>query len=308
MDDRDGVIWFNGQLVPWREAKVHVLVHSLHYGNAVFEGERIYGGKVFKLTEHSARLHQVRQHARLRTAVLGRGTRRGDETRRRREQARQRVRPAARVARAGGHRRVGDRHEGSRGDRGVPVGRVLRAEGDQARHQPVEAAQPRKLARREQGRRASTSSARSPRTRPSPPAARTRLMHDYKGRLSEATGANLFLLINGELHTPDHRDHPERHHAPDGDRTGPQARDQGDRARNLAGRTREGDRSVPHRHRGRGAAGRRDRPAQLRGRPGHAAVAGGLRGAGARVIVGNGTKHNYSPRMGIRYADLLDVW
>ena len=57
MDDRDGVIWLNGHLVPWREAKCHILVHSLHYGNSVFEGERIYGGKVFKLTEHSRRLH-----------------------------------------------------------------------------------------------------------------------------------------------------------------------------------------------------------------------------------------------------------
>jgi branched-chain amino acid aminotransferase len=56
LDDRDGVIWVNGRLVPWREAKVHVLSHSLHYGNAVFEGERCYGGKVFKLREHSQRL------------------------------------------------------------------------------------------------------------------------------------------------------------------------------------------------------------------------------------------------------------
>src|SRR5262249_49855198 len=55
-DDRDGVIWYNGKLVPWRDAKVHILTHSLHYGNAVFEGARIYNGKVFKLTEHSARL------------------------------------------------------------------------------------------------------------------------------------------------------------------------------------------------------------------------------------------------------------
>ena len=56
LDDRDGVIWLNGDLVPWREAKIHVLSHSLHYGSAVFEGERVYGGKVFKLTEHSTRL------------------------------------------------------------------------------------------------------------------------------------------------------------------------------------------------------------------------------------------------------------
>ena len=55
-DDRDGWIWLNGEMVPWREAKVHVLTHGLHYGSCVFEGERAYGGKVFKLTEHSQRL------------------------------------------------------------------------------------------------------------------------------------------------------------------------------------------------------------------------------------------------------------
>ena len=56
MDDRDGVIWFDGELTPWREAKMHVLTHALHYGSAVFEGERIYEGRVFRLAAHSARL------------------------------------------------------------------------------------------------------------------------------------------------------------------------------------------------------------------------------------------------------------
>jgi branched-chain amino acid aminotransferase len=55
-DDRDGFIWLNGAFVDWRDAKVHVLSHALHYASAVFEGERAYGGKVFKLTEHSQRL------------------------------------------------------------------------------------------------------------------------------------------------------------------------------------------------------------------------------------------------------------
>lgn len=55
-DDRDGVIWFDGKLVPWRDAKIHVLTHGLHYASCVFEGERAYGGQVFKLTEHSERL------------------------------------------------------------------------------------------------------------------------------------------------------------------------------------------------------------------------------------------------------------
>jgi branched-chain amino acid aminotransferase len=56
MDDRDGWIWLDGQLTPWREAKVHVLTHALHYASAVFEGERMYGGEIFKLTEHTERL------------------------------------------------------------------------------------------------------------------------------------------------------------------------------------------------------------------------------------------------------------
>ncbi len=55
-DNRDGTIWFDGKLVPWRDAHVHVLTHALHYASCVFEGERIYGGRIFKLREHSQRL------------------------------------------------------------------------------------------------------------------------------------------------------------------------------------------------------------------------------------------------------------
>jgi branched-chain amino acid aminotransferase len=56
LDDRDGWIWVDGQFVPWRNAKTHVLTHALHYGSSVFEGERMYGGEIFKLTEHTERL------------------------------------------------------------------------------------------------------------------------------------------------------------------------------------------------------------------------------------------------------------
>ncbi|MBY0407589.1 MAG: aminotransferase class IV, partial [Rickettsiales bacterium] len=56
-DDRDGFIWFDGKMVPWREAKVHVLTHGLHYGSCVFEGVRAYNGNIFKLREHTDRLH-----------------------------------------------------------------------------------------------------------------------------------------------------------------------------------------------------------------------------------------------------------
>lgn len=55
-DDRDGFIWWDGKLIPWRDAKPHVLSHGLHYGSAVFEGERSYGGNIFKLDAHTERL------------------------------------------------------------------------------------------------------------------------------------------------------------------------------------------------------------------------------------------------------------
>jgi branched-chain amino acid aminotransferase len=57
-DDRDGWVWFDGEFVPHRDAKVHVLTHALHYASCVFEGERSYGGVVFKSREHSQRLHK----------------------------------------------------------------------------------------------------------------------------------------------------------------------------------------------------------------------------------------------------------
>ena len=55
-DDRDGLIWMDGALVPWRAAKLHVLSHGLHYASGVFEGERAYSGTIFKLREHTERL------------------------------------------------------------------------------------------------------------------------------------------------------------------------------------------------------------------------------------------------------------
>ena len=55
-DDRDGVIWLNGEMVPWRDARTHSLSHGLHYASLVFEGERSYGGAIFKSREHTQRL------------------------------------------------------------------------------------------------------------------------------------------------------------------------------------------------------------------------------------------------------------
>jgi branched-chain amino acid aminotransferase len=55
-DDRDGWIWWDGEFLPWRDARLHVLSHGLHYASAVFEGERAYSGNIFKLREHTERL------------------------------------------------------------------------------------------------------------------------------------------------------------------------------------------------------------------------------------------------------------
>lgn len=54
--DRDGFIWVDGKFVPWHDAKIHILTHSLHYGSGVFEGDRVYDGKIYALTDHSQRL------------------------------------------------------------------------------------------------------------------------------------------------------------------------------------------------------------------------------------------------------------
>jgi branched-chain amino acid aminotransferase len=57
-DDREGSLWFDGKLVPWRSAGTHVLTHGLHYASSVFEGERIYSGRIYKHKEHITRLFE----------------------------------------------------------------------------------------------------------------------------------------------------------------------------------------------------------------------------------------------------------
>jgi branched-chain amino acid aminotransferase len=60
-DRLDGVIWYDGQLIEWSEATLHVCSHGLHYASAVFEGERAYSGEIFKCTQHSERLKRSAQ-------------------------------------------------------------------------------------------------------------------------------------------------------------------------------------------------------------------------------------------------------
>ena len=57
-DDRDGTIWLNGEMIPWREAKTHTLSHGLHYASLVFEGERSYNGRIFENEWHTKRLRE----------------------------------------------------------------------------------------------------------------------------------------------------------------------------------------------------------------------------------------------------------
>jgi branched-chain amino acid aminotransferase len=201
MDDRDGVIWYNGKLVPWREAKVHVLVHSLHYGNSVFEGERIYNGKVFKLTEHSQRLHKsanmLAYELPYSVAELDAAT---NLVVRENKLESGYVRPLA--------------------WRGAEVIGVS-AQGTKV-HVMI-AAFPWGAYYEQKAITLCTSRWKRPSPESSPAGSKAAglyiictlakdealaagyqdaLMHDYKSRLSEATGANLFLLIGGELHTP----------------------------------------------------------------------------------------------------------
>jgi len=60
-DKREGSLWFDGKFMPWADAKIHVLTHGLHYASSVFEGERMYSGRIYKLEEHTARLFKSAQ-------------------------------------------------------------------------------------------------------------------------------------------------------------------------------------------------------------------------------------------------------
>ena len=61
-DDRDGKIWMDGKMIDWRDANVHILTHAMHYASSVFEGERCYNGKIFKGREHSERLRKSAEY------------------------------------------------------------------------------------------------------------------------------------------------------------------------------------------------------------------------------------------------------
>ncbi len=205
MDDRDGWIWFDGKLVPWREAKIHVLTHGLHYASAVFEGVRAYGGQIFELSRHNDRLANS---ALLLGFTLPYTTPELDAA-------------CRAVLAANRHSDAYVRPIAWRGSEQLGVA---------AQHTRIHVAiasweWPSYFAPelREQGIRLHFSQWRRPAPDTAPTAAKAAglymictmskhaaeaegwhdaLMLDYRGQLAEATGANLFLVKDGALHTP----------------------------------------------------------------------------------------------------------
>jgi branched-chain amino acid aminotransferase len=204
-DDRDGVIWFDGKLVPWRDAKIHVLTHGLHYGSCVFEGERVYGGTVFKLTEHDRRLHES---ARLLGFELPYSVEVLDEATRQVVAGNGIVDGYVRPVAWRGSEVMGVAAQQSRIH-------VAIATWQWPSYFSAEA--------RMRGIRLTISKWQRPSPQSAPTASKAAglymictmskhaaenegyddaLMYDYRGLIAEATGANMFLIIDGQLHTP----------------------------------------------------------------------------------------------------------
>jgi branched-chain amino acid aminotransferase len=204
-DDRDGVIWMDGRMVPWREAKVHYLTHALHYASCVFEGERAYDGQIFKSREHSQRLHESAR-------VLGFAVPYSvDEL----------DRAKADLIKAMGYTDCYVRAAAWRGSEMMGVS----AQQSKIRVAIATWAWPSYFSPEllEKGIRLKWARYLRPSPQTAPTAAKAAglymictiskheaeaegyqdaMMLDYRGQLAEATGANVFLVQNGELHTP----------------------------------------------------------------------------------------------------------
>ena len=205
-DDRDGVIWYDGHRLPWRDARFHVLTHALHYASAVFEGQRAYGGQIFKLAEHTERLHASAK-------AMGFGI----------------PWPVAQIDDA--CREVLEANAIVDGYVRPIAWRGSEMMGVSAQANTIHLAiaawpWPSYFApeARTKGIRLKTATWRRPVPETAPVHAKAAglymictmakheaeaegfedaLMLDYRGRIAEATGANIFLAIDGTLHTPD---------------------------------------------------------------------------------------------------------
>ena len=203
--DRDGFIWFNGKLVPWRDANIHVLTHGLHYASSVFEGERVYDGEIFKLEEHTNRLIES---ARILGFKLEQTAKEINEASRQTVIANKIVDGYVRPVAWRGSEMMGVSAQNNRINIAIAAWVWPSYFTPEARMKGIRL----KL---------------SPWKRPSPETIPTKakaaglymictlskhqaesegfddaLMLDYRGRVAEATGANIFFVKDGVLHTP----------------------------------------------------------------------------------------------------------
>ncbi len=203
-DDRDGWVWWDGAMLPWRDAKLHVLSHGLHYASAVFEGERAYAGHIFRLRDHTDRLINS---ARLLGFELPFTADEIDDA-------------CRAVMKANGQDECYVRPIAWRGTEQLAVSAQLTTIHVAIASWPW----PSYFgANRMQGIRLGMAEWVRPDPRTAPTAAKATglymigtlskhkaeaqgyddaLMLDWRGHVSEATGANIFFVMNGELHTP----------------------------------------------------------------------------------------------------------
>ena len=204
-DDQDGQIWHNGALIPWRESKLHVLSHGLHYASCVFEGERVYNGEVFKLCEHTQRLidsgRELGFEIPYSLAELEQATR---ETVAAQGYADAYVRPVA----WRGSEMMGVSAQDTKINVAIAVWEWPSYFSPEARMRGI---------------RLTTSTWRRPAPDTAPVHAKAAglymictlskhaaeaegfddaLMLDYRGQIAESTGANIFLVQDGKIHTP----------------------------------------------------------------------------------------------------------
>ncbi len=205
-DQRDGFIWYNGKFVEWKDAKVHVLNHGLHYASLVFEGERVYNKKIFKCREHSQRLHNS---ANILGFKIPYSVEELDGIKKEITQKQNIVDGYVRAFAWRGSEKMAISAQGNKIHLAVACWSWPSYYSDEARKAGI------KL-------KFATYKRPSPETAPVAAKAaglymictiskhdaencgyNDALMLDYRGFLAEATGANLFLVMkNGELHTP----------------------------------------------------------------------------------------------------------
>ena len=204
-DDRDGFIWFDGELVPWRQAKVHVLTHALHYASCVFEGERVYNGKVFKITEHSERLINSGNILGMKVPMSAAQL---DEAIRQTVDANNIVDGYVRPLAWRGSEMMGVAAQATRVHVAIAVWQWPSYWSPEARMKGI---------------RLNISEWRRPHPQTAPVASKAAglymigtmskhkaeaegfedsLMFDWRGQVAEATGANIFFVFDGEVHTP----------------------------------------------------------------------------------------------------------